>query len=372
MRWTLLSTMFALALGGSVALGQPADPMSDTSPTSESSGVIPVRCANGIDLRSSCGCCGPVHSDCYHSTTSCCGSNSSCCCANRDWEGAYIGVHLGFGMDSSSASETWTWTTNFPTGSLIGINGGPLLTTTAPNSFNTVFRNQYQHSSKGLLGGVDAGYNWQFSGLVFGVEADYDLSTQGDTVSYSAQPVAGVFPPLPNFFFIPGTTQGWSSKEKIDWLATFRGRLGVTTESTLWYLTGGLALGGIETSYDLTSSPGATGITVPQGAAGPGSFAQFGLPGGVAGANFDNTKVGWCVGAGVESKILQRLGWGNGWTLRFEYLFVDLGTVNHTFGTPLVPVSGANAASQVTGSTSFTSSLHVEEQIIRVGLNYKF
>ncbi len=380
MRRTLFTTIFALSLGGSAALGQPANPMSGSGPASEATGLIPARCTNGIDLSQSCGssgglagsCCHSTtsgsRSSCYESTTSCCGSNCSCCGENNCWQGAYVGLNIGLGLDSSNASEGWTWVTKFPTGTLLGVNGGPLVTTPAPVSINTAFHNQYHHSSFGLIGGVNAGYNWQSSNLVVGVEADYDLSTQRDSASYLAQPVPAIFPPLPNFFFAPGTTQGWTTREKIDWLATFRGRVGVASDDTLFYLTGGLALGGVRTDYTLLSSTGAIGSP------GVGNFAQVGLPGGMFEFDFNNTKVGWCIGTGVESRILQRMGFGPGWTVKIEYLFVDLGTVQRAFGTPLVPVAGTSfaPANLVTGSTSFISSIHVYENMIRLGLNYKF
>ncbi len=149
------------------------------------------------------------------------------------WGGFYLGANAGVGQDSSKTSETWNWLTNYPTGSLIGNGGGPLFVSTGPLSFNTVFSDQYHHSSIGLLGGVQAGYNWQFGKVVFGVEADWSGSTQRDTVAYTAQPVASIFPPVPNFFFIPGTFQGWTSEEKLDWLATWRARIGLAQGNSL-------------------------------------------------------------------------------------------------------------------------------------------
>src|SRR5262249_39412241 len=60
---------------------------------------------------------------------------------------------------------------------------------------------------------------------------------------------------------------------------------------------------------------------------------------------------------------------------KLEYLYVDLGTVSNTIGTDLVPlqvmiVSGGFGTA--TGSTSFYSQNHIREQVIRVGINYRF
>ena len=74
-----------------------------------------------------------------------------------------------------------------------------------------------------------------------------------------------------------------------------------------------------------------------------GSAAATGFPAGVGLACIPNgcpflpfgswsdskTKVGWTAGFGIERVI------GNDhWTVKFEYLYVDLGTVGTTFATP--------------------------------------
>jgi outer membrane immunogenic protein len=52
------------------------------------------------------------------------------------------------------------------------------------------------------------------------------------------------------------------------------------------------------------------------------------------------------------------------WTARLEYLYVDLGTVSGSF-TTAVPALGGGAL-----NSNFSS--HVTDNILRVGLNYKF
>ena len=79
------------------------------------------------------------------------------------------------------------------------------------------------------------------------------------------------------------------------------------------------------------------------------------------------------IGGGVESSLNRLLGLGtsNG-TTKLEYLYADLGTLNNSIGTGLVPICGTTCAAPVTGTTTFNSSIHVHEQILRVGLNYRF
>ena len=94
-------------------------------------------------------------------------------------------------------------------------------------------------------------------------------------------PIAGQFPPLPNFFFVPLTSQGWTSEEKLDWLTTVRGRLGWAQGANLWYMTGGVAWARIESKYTLVSSPGNTGLLVAGGAAlGPALLRNGACPAG--------------------------------------------------------------------------------------------
>jgi len=231
-----------------------------------------------------------------------------------------------------------------------------------------VFANQHNRGSVGLIAGLQAGYNWQSGNVLFGVEGDWSWSNPKSTTTTLAQPVAGIFPPLPNFLFVPGSVQGWTSEEKINWLATLRGRVGWAQDRSVWYLTGGAAFAQIDSNYTLISSAGTSGTA-------NGTGSQWGLAGGIASASFGTTKVGWVVGGGVETKIAELFGAGSlaGWTAKLEYLWVDLGTVTNTFVAPLVPICGATCApaALVTGSTTFTSSSHVYDQIIRVGFNYR-
>jgi outer membrane immunogenic protein len=70
------------------------------------------------------------------------------------------------------------------------------------------------------------------------------------------------------------------------------------------------------------------------------------------------TNVGWTLGAGVEGAI------GGGWTAKFEYLYVDLGRASGTFLTT-IPAAPA-------GVLSATYSSRVTDNIVRVGINYRF
>ena len=115
--------------------------------------------------------------------------------------------------------------------------------------------------------------------------------------------------------------------QQIDWFGTVRGRAGVLVSPTvLLYATGGLAYGAVNTSEVIGILPGFSSTT---------------------------TNVGWTVGAGIEGVIS-----GN-WTAKLEYLYVDLGTVSGTF-------------SALGGTINSSYSSHITDNVLRVGVNYKF
>src|SRR3984893_356257 len=116
-----------------------------------------------------------------------------------DWTGLYVGAHAGFGRGSSTAVLT-----------------DPATSTTS-NSFG------------GMIGGVQAGYNYQLpSGMLLGVEADISFPnylTSNSVVSSLATVRSDV-------------TEQW------DYVGTARGRVGYVAGPWLVYATGGLAWAG--------------------------------------------------------------------------------------------------------------------------------
>src|SRR5262249_32641501 len=152
------------------------------------------------------------------------------------------------------------------------------------------------------------GYNWQVGGLVFGLEGDWNWTSEKDTYSTGGSPVHGSLGALP---VITGSSQGWTSEEKIKWLTTWRARLGWAHDCYLWYVTGGVAWAKIEFNHTLVSTPGSSAVLSvdPAGIVESVSGTNiWGLPGGVASANFSTTKTGFVIGGGVETSIGALLG----------------------------------------------------------------
>jgi outer membrane immunogenic protein len=260
------------------------------------------------------------------------------------WTGFYVGGNAGYSWgrastnfaESSSSTSVVTATTT--SGSPLAGNG--LTATTAASALGSASSNM-----NGWLGGIQAGYNWQLQQWVFGVEADIQATGQKDDPLFCGTigcPAGSLF----------GT-----STTKLPWFGTLRGRGGFTwnvaPNRPIWfYLTGGLAYGEVDASY------------------------AGGIVGGPTGAvNVNSTRTGWTVGAGGEG----RLGDSN-WTLKVEYLYMDFGDVSGGLaatGAPGVTLFGINNSDLrhfITTTTSIAgiASTHVTDNILRVGINYKF
>lgn len=168
----------------------------------------------------------------------------------------------------------------------------------------------------GVLGGVFAGYNWQFSGnFVLGAEADIDgtsLDSKG-TNFYDL----GTFYPLTGYVIAA-----------VPWQGSLRGRLGYAFGPALLYATGGLAFAQIDRKY------------VDTAASYTGSFS--------------NVQTGWTVGGGIEYVL------SGAWRVRAEYRFTE-------FGLPSDYISPA-VNPYYEGSNRHT----LTENAVKVGLIYSF
>lgn len=250
---------------------------------------------------------------------------------------AWVGVYPASAADlpikapiyTPAAAPTWSWT-----GFYFGANAGYGIGRD-PGGFDivipgTVFAptpERFTYSPAGAIGGVQAGYNWQFDPhWVAGIEADLQASSQGDSFTCVQQCLN-----VPAIAVLNGTPVS----QRLKWFDTARGRLGWTDGPALWYATGGLAVGDLRTSI----------TTIQQG----------GTP---LSLDFNDTEVGWAAGGGLEYRLL-----GN-WTAKAEYLYMSLGSVSHAFAYNNNGVAGFP-------TQNFYYS-HVHDSIVRLGVNYKF
>jgi outer membrane immunogenic protein len=210
----------------------------------------------------------------------------------------------------------WNWT-GFYAGGNLGYSWGNADNTTVSfiDSAGVLLATSSQSiGMNGVIGGGQAGYNWQTGRWVLGLETDIQATGQRGTATFQCGAPCG----------IPAVSE--TVTEKLTWFGTVRGRVGYTvTPTVLLYGTGGFGYGDVE-----SSGSGAT------------SFSS------------SVWKYGWTAGGGIETRIV-----GN-WTAKLEYLYyADARICNCNYQ----PVDPINATSSINGVT---------DNIVRVGANYIF
>jgi outer membrane immunogenic protein len=190
----------------------------------------------------------------------------------------------------------------------------------------------------GGLGGGQIGYNWQFNrNWVVGLEADFQGTGERGSTGLPTIVTGGGGAVAP----IPTVTTTGTFSQKLPWFGTVRGRVGVEpADRVLLYVTGGFAYGEVDSNSSITASS-----AFPPAA----PFATV-----TANSSARNTQPGWTVGAGGEWAFISR------WSVKVEYLYVDLAAFTNTFtGTgPTFP--------------TITARTHFTDNIFRVGINYNF
>ena len=237
-----------------------------------------------------------------------------------NWTGLYIGAHAGYGWGDHDGTFT-----------VQGVDPNTHFPPSAARSYDL----------DGGFGGGQIGINFQHENLVFGVEADVSYSDIDGSVS--------------------GTTQTfgtWGSYTKtitteIEWLGTLRGRLGVDVGSALIYGTGGFAWAKTDGEQVATFNGG----IVPPNQGGGG-------PAGLHAVSSDSKwATGWTVGGGVE------LALSKSWSIKGEYLYVDLGDANYNYVGTKTGIGGGAAGDPHT-TDGFRGDLDLHT--VKVGVNYKF
>jgi outer membrane immunogenic protein len=225
-----------------------------------------------------------------------------------NWTGFYIGGNFGYSWGRSRDDSTLT------------------------NGAGTVlFASSDRSNLDGVVGGGQIGYNWQMQNWLWGLEADI----QGTDEKGSRNFICGTSicrPDVVGAAVVLGPAVPVSLNQKIDWFGTVRGRVGILADpKVLLYATGGLAYGEVKTNE---------------------------IIGAVSGFSNSSTRAGYTIGAGIEGAI------GGNWTAKLEYLWVDLGRVSGSFLTAF-PAAGG-------GFLSSNYSSRVTDNVLRVGINYRF
>jgi outer membrane immunogenic protein len=179
----------------------------------------------------------------------------------------------------------------------------------------------------GPFAAVQAGVNWQHGRLVLGLEADLAAGH----LDASFGPVAAN---APGVLIVSGKTD-------IHHLATVRGRVGFTHDRFLFFLTGGWA--GADVRHRLTALDPGDPFSEGEDPDVTFTFLSHGR------------RHGYALGGGLEWEMRER------WSLKLEYLWIDLG--RHT-----LTADGVGAFVPVTAQSSDRLELHT----IRLGINLRF
>ena len=234
--------------------------------------------------------------------------------ASYNWSGFYVGLNAGGEWSRSNAATTTIFS---PPG---------YFANTSPAAIGLAGAQRV--NSSGFTGGLTAGYNWQASNIVFGIESDFNyFGVKGSSTG------SGIYPCCAPTGFTVNTSVS------SDWLITLRPRVGFAANNWLLYVTGGLAVANLKSSYSFTD----TFDTATES------------------ASISKTKAGWTVGVGTEYALM------NGWSVKAEYLYVDLGSENTTSTNLRAGVPTVAHPTNV-----FSHSVDLRSNIVRGGLNYKF
>jgi outer membrane immunogenic protein len=214
------------------------------------------------------------------------------------WTGFYVGLNAGYGR--GNLDTTLRATPAVTPGVLARALGFSL----AGGS------GKVKDTAGGFIGGGQVGYNYQFDqNWVIGAEADLQyagIDSKTHAIGADGTPI--------------------TVKTQVDWYGTARLRGGYAFDRFLVYATGGLAYGNVK--------------------------SKFGVPGEYMSGS--DTRLGWTLGAGAEYALTQN------WTLRAEYMYVDLGkskTINRLSSDGVARISAEPDV-----------ALHT----VRAGVNYKF
>jgi outer membrane immunogenic protein len=235
-----------------------------------------------------------------------------------NWTGFYVGLNAGGGWNDTKDDV-------FPTGCLLDA-----ACSLQPVTNNPLRSDSVRLNGSGFIGGAQAGYNWQRNKWVFGIEGDINYNGLNDGNSIN-RPLAA--PLVGNLIH--------SETDKMDWFGTLRGRIGMTaTPNLLLYGTGGLAFGQIRSA----------------------SAVSFSLTRDTYAGSIDQTRVGWAIGAGGEWMIAPQ------WSIKAEYLYVDLGKASYTNSCS----AAAPACPVLALPLTYQTDLRIHENIARFGVNYHF
>jgi outer membrane immunogenic protein len=229
------------------------------------------------------------------------------------WTGFYVGGSVGGGEGDKSWIQTATGVLVLEGIPVIETSGGP------GQSLGNA-------SISGVLGGLQAGYNYQAGRWVFGAEGTWTL--------------ANINGPLSILNLADKPTIGGVGTSSLEWIATAVGRVGVTFDRLLLYAGGGAAW-----AREKDAASGLYFGDVP-----------FYLSG-------DATNFGWTTLGGIEYAIDPH------WSARLQYNYYEFGSSPLTLEGTATFTPGA-AVFPAIFSLPIATEMHF--QTFTIGTDYRF
>jgi outer membrane immunogenic protein len=221
------------------------------------------------------------------------------------WSGCYVGVNAGYAWGSSNVTFTET--------------GSFLANPPADVAFSDRFGSPNPRHER---------VHWRRPRRVQSSNRDFRVRRRGRWRVPRPEPRRAATGNIP----VGGTAVSMSASVSTHSLFTVRPRAGFAMDGMFFYATGGYAAGNVTYNEWVTHSLGHSFIA------------------GTASA----LRSGWTVGGGIEYAVT------NHWTIKGEYLYVDLGTV------------GFNAANDLVPTFTSVNTATFKENIVHFGGNYKF
>lgn len=228
------------------------------------------------------------------------------CYYETRWSGFTVGLNAGALINASNAAVR-------PSGDfLLPIN-------LADNPQRTDI---FAMHGAAFVTGVQVGGNYQMKVVVLGMETDFNYSTLSRTHHLHRTLKA----PLDGSF-------NDRLSQLFNWFGTVRPRVGIAINPVLIYFTGGLAYGHIKSK----------------------THVNFSSTGDQYAGSESKWRLGWTLGTGVE------WGFTRHWSMKCEYLFVDLRKVRY---------SDPNEPPPSFPELAYKSRINTEGHILRIGFNY--
>jgi opacity protein-like surface antigen len=257
-----------------------------------------------------------------------------------DWEGFYVGGHVGSATDNVSFTQTnLTWT-NLPGGLCCGL-GPPFATSSVATG------EAGSLGATNVTGGMQIGYNWLIPGpFLVGLEADISGTGLSSTTLTS--------PPGD-----PAAVASWT--DKLDLYGSVRTRVGWVSDNWLFYGTGGFGWDYDKFTRKQLTAPFINGVN-----GNPPVVDTNAMQAGTV-VTHNHVRPGWVAGAGVEWAFART------WTVKLEYLHFDTTSEILNAGHfSLIGPTGNPVAQNQTSSSVTVNQSDLTIDTVRVGFNHTF